>query len=71
MLVLDNKTAEAMADLAPYKSATNMKGLRELSPDVLQPKPVVATLSNYISQPPQEVMTHEQMSFMQRMSVGA
>lgn len=69
MLTLDNFTAEGMADLAPYKSATNMKGLRELSPDLLQPKPVVATVSNYISQQPMEVTTQEQMLFMQEMAV--
>ena len=68
MLTLDNFTAEGMADLAPYKSATNLKGLRELSPDLLQPKPVVATVSNWISQTPEEVATQEQMQFMLEMA---
>lgn len=68
MLTLDNFTAEGMADLAPYKSATNLKGLRELSPDLLQPKPVVATVSSWISQTPEEVATQEQMQFMLEMA---
>ena len=68
MLTLDNFTAEGMADLAPYKSATNLKGLRELSPDLLQPKPVVATVSNWISQTPEDVTTLEQMQFMAEMA---
>lgn len=68
MMLLDNFTAEKMADMAPYKSATNLKAIRQLSPDMIQSKPVVANFANYMSKPSQPIQTPEQELFMNQMT---
>lgn len=69
MILLDNYMAESMADLAPHKSALNLETVREISSDMLQPKPVVATVSNYMLKPPEPITTDAQRNFM--MSLAA
>lgn len=69
MIMLDNYMAESMADLAPHKSALNLETVKKLSSDMLQPKPVTVTVSNYMGKPPEPIMTETQRSFMQAVSV--
>ncbi len=69
MLMLDNYMADIMSDLAPHTSATNFDGVHQLSSDIILPKPVAATVSNYMSKPPEGITTQEQADFMQTMSI--
>lgn len=48
MMSLDKQTEEALEALAPHKSAFDLDKPKELSRNLSMPKPVVATLANFI-----------------------
>ncbi len=48
-LSLDNYTANELEALAPHKSVFDLNAVKKVSVNLSMPKPVVATIANWIS----------------------
>ena len=64
MLSVDNELGDAFENLAPHRSGLSMDKPHEISGNLSMPKPVIATISNWIHDKATYPATREQLEFM-------